>query len=164
MKQMVRRQNTTRNINHIKVLTEQALASITPDYWKKCIGMNKFLHFVSVANCNTKCGKQRISLFITYHSVEIRTFRAIQILCIFHTEQLLLFYQISQCGNFKIFLPFTFYVKSKSCKAFLLFCEAMNFVNLVHFNLQNVQKFKKSKSRACKCVQSIFLCFQNPQM
>ena len=37
---MVRRQNTTRNINHIKALTEKALGSVDAAYWKKCCGKN----------------------------------------------------------------------------------------------------------------------------
>ena len=38
-KWMVRRENTSGNINKVKALTEKALASIDSDYWKKAYGI-----------------------------------------------------------------------------------------------------------------------------
>ena len=57
----------------------------------------------------------------------------------------------TQCGKFRIFLSLRFYVKSifenlEVLKlTFLPFLGALNFVNLVHFSLQKVQKSMKIK-------------------
>ena len=62
-------------------------------------------------------------------------------LCQFHT----------QCENFKIFLSFRFYVKSifeesrMSKTAVFAIFGTLNFVNLINFSHQKVQKYMKSK-------------------
>ena len=73
---------------------------------------------------------------------------------------------MAQCGNFRIFLLFRFYVKSSFENLevvklpFFAFLGALNFHHLLNFSLQKVQKFIQMKFRASKYWQ--ILHFYNP--
>ena len=75
---------------------------------------------------------------------------------------------ISQCGNFMIFLSFRFYVKSILENLgvlklqFFVILGALKMVKLVNLSLQNVQKFIKAKFRAFKCVKMANFAFLEP--
>ena len=61
-KQLVRRRNTSGNINQLKLLTENSLASIDAHYWKKSFG-NYLFYIAPFAHTVWKLKKFTLTLF-----------------------------------------------------------------------------------------------------
>ena len=72
----------------------------------------------------------------------------------------------TQCGNFRTFLFFRFYVKSSSKTANFVIFWGSEFCYLVNFSLQKVQKkSQKSKFRATKCAKMAdFALLESPSL